>query len=453
MRPRFALPYLLPVFAFGAAILCGAAALALPGVATRPVSLVDAFFTATSAVCVTGLAPFDIFAVYTRAGQWIILLLVQLGGLGVLTCTTLLMRLLRRRISLTDAVALEQSLFYNPDFRLGVFLGRLAALSLAIELAGAALIFLCLAPADPFDALFLAVSAFCNAGFAPWADSLERFSAAYAFNGVIMGLVILGGLGFFVLDEVWRLFRERLARLFRRSAGPPPALSFYSRVVLKSTLWLILGGGGAIFLIGLLNPAFSGLSPQERACVALFEAVTSRTAGFATVSQGVFSTATLFFVIFLMLVGGSPGSCAGGLKTTTCRILLGHLRSRLSGGAQVSVDGRAIAPDAVGRALALFTCSALIIFAASFLLLLLEQGATPHLEAPPFMDIFFEVVSAFCTVGLSLDLTPALTDAGKLLLCAVMFAGRIGLLWFISAIRQFQNPVAYRLPEDSLPVG
>ena len=306
------MPFFLPVFAFAAAIGAGGFLLGLDVFATRPVHPVDALFLATSAVCVTGLAPFDIFAVYTRPGQCVVLALVQLGGIGIFTYATLFVHLMGRRISLTDRVAVEQGLFYDHGFSLSAFVRRVVALVFVIESAGA----LCLLALGEeeiglFNAVFLSVSAFCNAGFAPWGDSLERFRGAPGLNGIIMALIVLGGLGFFVLDDLLRRLRHALGRHFgpaRRLPQPEnaaPRLSWCSRLVLRTTFWLIVAGGLGIFALEWRNPAFAGMPVHERLLSAFFEAVTCRTAGFDTVNQASFSTASLLFAVLLMGIGGS----------------------------------------------------------------------------------------------------------------------------------------------------
>lgn len=458
--PRFAMPFFLPVFAFAAAIGAGAFLLGLDVFTTRPVRPVDALFLATSAVCVTGLAPFDIFAVYTRPGQCIVLALVQLGGIGIFTYATLFVHLMGRRISLTDRVAVEQGLFYDHGFSLSAFVRRVVVLVFVIEAAGA-LCLLALGEEEigPFNAVFLSVSAFCNAGFAPWGDSLERFRGAFGLNGILMALIVLGGLGFFVLDDLLRRLRHGLGRRFgpaRRLPQPEnaaPRLSWCSRLVLRTTFWLIVAGGLGIFALEWRNPAFAGLPVHERLLAAFFESVTCRTAGFDTVNQASFSTASLFLAALLMGIGGSPGSCAGGIKTTTFRVVLAQLRARLTGRPQAVLQGRGLADATISQAFLLFFCATFIILAASFAILLLERGATPHTASAQFFDIAYEVVSAFCTVGLSLNLTPRLGEASKLVLCCAMFIGKLGPIWLIGAVSQLTAPQAFRYPEETLPVG
>lgn len=441
-------PFLLPVGAFALCIVAGALMLMLPACRREPLSMVDALFVSTSAVCVTGLSPIDVFSVFNRAGQWIILALMELGGLGIITFATLVTVLVGRRVPLNDRLAVEQSLFYNPRLSLSAFVRRVVVMVFAIEGAGALLLLVfCPERIGWFDALFVAVSSFCNAGFAPWADNLAGFRGDVGVNLVIMALIIFGGLGFFVLDELW----SKASSLAR--GRPGRELSFYSRLVLGTSFWLVFLGAAAIFALASFNPRLSGLPSGERFLAALFESVSSRTAGFASVDQSLFSTASLYLVVFLMLIGGSPCSCAGGLKTTTFRIIGAFLLARFRGSGQTVTMGRAFDGPTVSRALLLLALSVHFVFAGSFAILMFEQGATPHASARPFFDIFFEAVSAFCTVGLSVNLTPCLGDASKLTLCVLMFAGRLGPIWLVGAVQSLQRPAPFRYPEENVPVG
>ncbi len=463
---HFITPFVLPIAAFIAVIGLGSCALSLPQCAAgEPVPFVDALFVSTSAVCVTGLASVDAFAVFNRSGQIVILVLIQLGGIGIVTYTSLIFYMLGRRISLRDRMAVQQGLFYNPSFHLGRFLQRMVISVLLLEAAGAALL-LYLEPEGigAFNAVFLAVSAFCNAGFAPWPDSLAQWSDRWAITGVIMSLIVLGGLGFFVADDLARVVRarlhavrQRIASRSRKSPGETGArvqLSYYSRLVLKTTIVLILGGAAAIFLVELGNGIWKNTPLSERLLTALFQSVTSRTAGFATVDMARLSDVTLLILIMLMFVGGSPGSCAGGIKTTAFRILCSSLVSHLHGHSQVVVDGRAMDASTLNKAQLLLFYALMTIVAATFLLTVTENGIVYHGGTRlSFMDLFFEVVSAFATVGLSVNLTPQLSAEGKLILCLVMFIGKLGPVWLITTIQQFQTETAYRFPESSIPIG
>lgn len=441
---RLAEPFLAPILAFAGAILIGTLFLSAPACQNEPVPLIDVVFIAVSAASVTGLSPLDPFTVFNRGGQIVILLLMQLGGIGIITYATLIISF-RRRISLLEHLAVEQSVFHQPGRPLGSYIRRIVTMVLALELAGF-LLLLRSGRLPPFDALFLSVSAFCNAGFSPYADSAESLGPASQF--VLMGLIISGGLGFFALDDC----RQWLASRLPGGEGPK-TLSFFTRVVFSTSLALILGGAAAILCIGFFNPAFADLSFWKRILDALFQSVTARTAGFASVPQPQFSQASLLFTILLMLIGGAPGSCSGGIKCSTFRVLLGNLISNFKGSDQTVVAGRAMDRATVHKSLVLFYNASLLIFIMSLAILLFERGAEPYRDGAAYFAILFEVVSAFCTAGLSLDMTAAFSGASKMILCAAMFIGKLGPLWLLGAIRQFQEKKAWRYAEDSLPVG
>jgi len=447
-------PFTAPIYFFAAAIAAGALALRLqPCLAQAPLSWVDAVFTATSAVCVTGLVVVDTGSYFTATGQSVIMGLIQLGGLGIMTYTSLVLYLWRRRTSLMDRMAVGQNLLHDPGFHLGRFLIQVVAGVLCMELIGAMAIFLA-APDGfgPFSACFHAVSAFCNAGFSLHATSLMAWKADPWLNLVFMALIILGGLGFSVLLEIFEL----LTRLRQRR---DPAhfnkhrLSWHARIVLVTSAGLILGGA-AVILGAEYMLAPGQFSPAEEILASLFQSVTCRTAGFNTLDIGNMTNISLLVMIFLMLVGGSPGSCAGGVKTTTLRTLTAFSLSRLKGRQQTVVSGYAVNRETLNKALSLAMFAFVIICGATLILSVTEVGAVPHGQTRgAFLDILFEVVSAFGTVGLSTGLTAKLTTLGKIVITAVMFIGRLGPIMFLSAIREFHTEERFSWPENTLLIG
>ncbi len=464
-KRRFVTPFLLPVAAFALTILAGAVLLWLEVCQKGdPVGFVDTLFISTSAVCVTGLASVDPSTVFNRAGHTVMLVLIQLGGLGIVTYSTLILYMWGKRISLGDRLAVGQALLNDTSFHLGKFLQRVVVIILCIEAAGALWMYL----AEPgriglFHACFLAVSAFCNAGFALWPDNLAQWQADWSINSAIMSLIFLGGIGFFVIDEILRVGVARLRRLFLerkreasilRGRGSPPRLGLHTRLVLTTSLALIIGGAALLLAAEAFNPAWKDKSFADLVLPSLFQSVTARTAGFSSVDLGMFSDLSLMTLIVLMVIGGSPGSCAGGIKTTTFRALLGYVSAQLHGHRQVIVAGRALEERVLNKVMLLLFFSFLTIFMATCLLTLTENGASHHGESPfQVLDLFFEAASAFGTVGLSVNVTPRLSDAGKLIICLVMFIGRLGPIWLITTIQQFQSPPSYRLPETDLAVG
>lgn len=466
-KKPFAAPFVLPVASFAAAIIVGALLLGLEGstqhsVPNGAVGFVDALFTATSSVCVTGLATVDPSTVYSRQGLCVMLGLMQLGGLGIVTYSSLVLYMFSRRVSLLDRLAVGQALLHDNAFHLGLFLKRVVVIVLCVELAGALLLFM-MEPVriGPFNAFFLAVSSFCNAGFAPWPDNLIQWRGHCGVNAVVMSLIVVGGLGFFVIDEVLRLTRARFAAPAPPVRATPDAplhkqrgLSYPSRVVISTSFFLIAAGAIVIFAADLGNSAWKGVPMGERALAALFQSVTSRTAGFATADMASLSNLSLLCTIVLMFIGGSPGSCAGGIKTTSFRVLASFLVAQLRGHRQVVVAGRAVDAPTLNKAVLLLFYALLTSVVATLVLAATENGSAPHASAPfSLTDLYFEVVSALATVGLSVNLTPKLSDAGKIVLCVVMFIGRLGPIWLITTIQQFQEDRAYGYPEGDMPIG
>lgn len=444
---KWASPFLYPVYFFAAAIAAGAMLLhqgfSLSG---EHISWIDALFTATSATCVTGLIVVDTGTFFSQAGQTVILGLIQLGGIGIMTYTSLVFYLWRRRVSLVDRVAVGQSLLHEPTFDLGAFLVQVAGMVLVLEAAGCALLYL-LGGSDVtmFWALFHAVSAFCNAGFSLQADSLVPWRHDIAVNAVFMALIVTGGLGFSVLLELASMAGGgRKRELLKRR------LSWHTRIVLKTSGLLVVFGTVALYASEALfqGPGGGG------ALTALFQAVTARTAGFNTVDIGSMANTSLLVLIFLMFVGGSPGSCAGGVKTTTFAALWAFAMAQVKGRRQ-SVAGRfAMDQKTMNKALTLALFAALIVVLAVLALSVTENSSGSGAQARGmFLDILFEVVSAFGTVGLSTGLTPELSDAGKLVVSLVMFVGRLGPIVFLSALTEFQRRERFSWPEDSLLIG
>ncbi|MCF8107224.1 MAG: potassium transporter TrkH [Desulfohalobiaceae bacterium] len=441
-------PFAWPIIFFGLAIVAGSIALHHPAAIAGPgLSWLDAVFTATSATCVTGLIVVDTGSYFTRFGQSVIMILIQLGGLGVMTYTSLIFYLWRRRVSLTDRLALGQSLLHDPSFRLGRFFIQLVLVCLSLEGIGFILMYLAVPGFGLFEALFHAVSAFCNAGFALQEDSLTAWRGLWTVNLIFMVLIVLGGLGFSVLIELAGACR----RAFRQRT--PVRMTWYARIILRTSLWLILAGAVIIFLSEWrAHPEQTALG--ERIFSALFQSVTARTAGFNTVSIGEMSNVSLLALILLMFVGGSPGSCAGGIKITTFRALLGFGAGRLRGRRQTVVAGSALDEDSLNKALTLVFFASGIVVLAMLLLVFLEGADLPHPETRGmFLEIAFEVFSAFGTVGLSTGVTSGLSEAGRAVIIGLMFVGRLGPILFLSMLQSWHKQEHFSWPESNLLVG
>lgn len=446
-------PLLFPIVFFGLTIVAGGLLLSLPAslASGNSISLTDALFTAASATCVTGLTVVDTGTAFSRLGQAIILLLIQVGGLGIMSLTSLAMYLFRKRITLTDRVAVGQNLLQDPRFHLGRFLLRIVFWTFCIELIGAGLLFVATGGEMGFaSALFHSISAFCNAGFALYSDSLSRWSTDIPVNLIFIALITLGGIGFFVLVESgqWLVNRFSPGR-----TGPRLRLSWYSSVVLQTSLYLIVGGTLTLFITECIVQTHE--LPWISALVtSLFQAVTCRTAGFNTVPIGTLTNVTLLLMMGLMFIGAAPGSCGGGIKVTTFRVLLAFLAGELRARDQAVIGTMAASRDAVRRSLSLFAFSVVIITAAIFILCLSETGSLSHTESRgKFLEIAFEVISAYGTAGLSTGLTPQLSILGKYVILILMFLGRLGPLIFIGALHTIRRREAFTRPDSDLLIG
>lgn len=445
-------PILLPILFFIFVILLGSALLhGLEENTADALSWTDAVFTATSAACVTGLVVVDTGSYFSPMGQAVILCLMQLGGLGIMTFTSLSIYIWRRRTTITDRIAVGEILLHDATFNLGRFLIEIVCWTFLIEAIGASLLFIMDPVAfSPFSALFHAVSAFCNAGFSLFRDSLMGFKGHWGINLVFITLIVVGGIGFSVLVEVKTYLAKRL------SGRPIPkgkGISWYAGIVIRTSLLLIVLGGAAIYLAEFVGYDRM-MAPDDAILTSLFQSVTARTAGFNSLDISQMTNVSLMVLLFLMFIGGAPGSCAGGIKVTTLRVLAAAIWSQMQGRSQAAVGKFAIRENAVKKAMVLFLVASLIIFLAAFLLDFTEGGDMPHsMVRGQFLEILFESVSAFCTVGLSTGLTATLSNAGKWVIIALMFIGRLGPFVLIAALQSVQETPYYRLPEESIMIG
>ncbi|MBI1390741.1 MAG: potassium transporter TrkH [bacterium] len=451
---KYLTPFSLPVLSFALVILLGAALLRLPISTTGAgVSWLDALFTATSATCVTGLVVVDTGGAYTRFGQSVILALIQLGGLGIMTYASLVFYLWTKRIPLSDRLAVGGSLLHDPSFHLGRFLLRVIVLCLSIEAAGAVLLWLC-DPVGfaPFSALFHSVSAFCNAGFGLYADSLTQWRGDWGVNLIFMALITLGGLGFSITIELFRKLKSWL--LNRNSKDHRPfQLSWQASIVLRTSLILVLAGAALIWWAENVH-IHSDLSWGDSILTALFQSVTCRTAGFNTLDVSHMTNLSLMAMILLMFVGGSPGSCAGGIKTTTFAAMLAYLRAQLQGRHQTVMGRFALNSQDQNKALSLTTFAVAVVLLSVFIMTITDGEQAPHsLAGGSFLDILFETVSAFGTVGLSTGLTSSLSALGKCWIIALMFIGRLGPILFLTIIIEWQSEPRFNWPESQMMIG
>lgn len=424
------------LFVSSFALLVGAGTLGLrllPGLYTgEPLGWLDALFTATSAVCVTGLIVVDTATYFTPLGQAYILLLIQLGGLGIITFTSLIILALGRRLSLRQEALSGNIHDVAPDVNPRALTRDIVAFTFGIELLGALFLFAIWGPRMGWGeawwpALFHSVSAFCNAGFSTFSDSMIGFQRSPATLGVISGLVILGGIGFLTLEELrleWRAKRER--RQYR--------LSLHSRIVLWMTALLLLGGWAA-FAAFEWNITLAGLPTGDRVANAWFLSVMPRTAGFNNIDYAQGSDATAFMTILLMFIGGAPGSTAGGIKITTVALIALLAWTRFRGREVTSLMGRSVPEETIQRAVGLAVVAFTVVTGAIFLYTATELFGVPHgASGGRFIEHMFEAVSAFNTVGLSMGITAGLSDPGKWVTIVLMFLGRVGPLTFAAAL-------------------
>ncbi len=432
------------VLSFVALILVGTLGLLfLPGLYTGPrLGIVDALFMATSAVCVTGLVVVDTATYFTPLGQLWIALLIQAGGLGILTFTTFIALAVGGRAALTVEEASGLRSHHLSHLRFRSLVRSVLLLTFALEGAGALLLWISWrgdlgSGGALWPAVFHAVSAFSNAGFSVFSDSLTGMRTSPLTLVVIMALVVSGGIGFLVLADLRGRFLQRSSH----------ALSLHTRLVLAVT-GILLVGGWVAFTALEWGHELATLPWPHRLLNGAFMAVTPRTAGFNTVDYGAVDNPTLFLTFLLMFVGGSPGSTAGGVKTVTAALLFLVLLARIRGDTHVSVFNRSIPRETVSRAAGLVV-GAVAILALGILLLLVTEvpvgGPENRLE---FVQLVFEAGSAFGTVGLSMGVTPQLTTAGRLVVVALMFVGRVGPLALVSAMS-----IASRRPRPSFRYG
>ena len=454
-------PVTLPIILFGGTILLGTLLLHSGGaLVAEPISWLDALFTSTSAICVTGLATIDIGSTFSLFGQTVILLLIQLGGIGIMTYAALIYFLIRQRVALNDRLVTGQGLQHDRNLPFGKLLVRIVCWTLVIEITGA--IFLHIA--DPqaftfFPALFHAVSAFCNAGFSLYHDSLMHWHADWGVNSVFILLIVSGGIGFSVVVELNGWLGTTLGRwrayFFRETWRRPKSrkISWYSRIIISSTIFLILVGGlGIAFFESCAAQPGSGRAVTFLA--GIFQSVTCRTAGFNTVDLAGMTNVSLYLMLVLMFIGGGSGSCAGGLKIGTFRVLTAFLWAQFKGRSQAVIGRFAVDRQAIHEALVLLFLSVVIILSAAFLLNITEGGLVPHPQSRDLeLKILFETVSAFATVGLSLGLTTKLTCIGKLIIIVLMFAGRLGPIVLVAAIQSYQRKELFEWPEEHPLIG
>ncbi len=434
---------------FGALIIGGALMLETPRATTGGISWLDAFFTSTSAVCVTGLVVVDTETAFTPLGHVLLLVMLQLGGLGVMTLTTFFAHAFGG-VSLRGRVLLQDLISEENMGRIGRTLLWIVLITVVAEGVGAWVLYDALGSvADvrggrAFVAVFHSASAFCNAGFSTWSGGLfdPIVRANTTVQIVVMLLIVVGGMGFPILLATGRWFRERLWRIVR-GGGRRWTLPLQARIGWVTTGVLVFGGA---LLIGTAEYGI-GHQPHNTPVVvaSLFHSITTRTAGFNIAPVEAMTPAAISVMILLMFIGGCPAGTAGGVRTTAFAVALLNVRRIVFGRRDVEAFGRRIPEEVVSRAMAVMFLSVAWIVTATTLLAFFE----PHV---PLSSLVFETVSAVSTVGLTRGVTPELSAAGKVVIMITMFAGRIGLLYFVFAFLGRPKPVAYRLPDEAINV-
>ena len=428
-------------------IVVGSGLLSLPFSAADGVAVpyIDALFTATTATCVTGLVTVTTASAWSVFGQVVILLLAQIGGLGVITVVSWLMVLANRKLSLSDNLLLQDAFNVNTLSGLAKFVKKVVLGTFVVEGAGALLYMTVLVPQFGWRGIwysvFNAVSAFCNAGMDIIGDnSLINYATNEMMNFVTAALIILGGLGYIVWWDVWRVLRAPHRRSWRY-------LTLHTKIVLSITAILLVGGTALILAAEYDNPAtLGGMNWWDKIQCAFFQSVTCRTAGFAAIPQEGLTNAGALTSVLLMFVGGSPVGTAGGIKTTTIVVLCVTAYCTITGRRQIGLFNRSLSSATIRKAVAVVGMSLTVLLGSTILLSLVTDAS--------FMDILYETTSATATVGLTRGLTPHLNVWGKLIVIATMYFGRIGPISLAIALgsrKEERNSV--KDPTEEISVG
>ncbi|MGY6530803.1 MAG: TrkH family potassium uptake protein [Cyanobacterium sp.] len=409
-------------------------------------SFTTALFTSTSAVCVTGLIVVDTGSYYTFWGQLSILALIQVGGLGYMTTTTFLILLIGKKFDFNQKLAIQES--FDRPFLQGSknLLKSVFATTITLEILGAIFLFLIFQKdysnqRSLWLAIFHSISAWNNAGFSLFSDSLTQYQTSIPLNFIISFLIIFGGIGYQVIIEFYLWCLEKMNIHSRRQYK----FSLNFKVVTSTTIFLLVFGT-IFFLITEYSNLLAEYSFNEKLLLAWFQSVTTRTAGFNTIDLGAMTTASLFLTIGFMFVGASPSGTGGGIKTTTVRILAESTKTVLRGKNEIIMFEREVPSSLILKAMAVVFGSALTVLTITFIISFIHPDFN-------FINIFFEVVSAFATVGVSTGITADLSGLAQLVIILTMYIGRVGVLLFMSAIVGDSRPSRIQYPEENLLVG
>lgn len=440
------------VLGFFFAIMIGAILLMLPVSAAdgQSTPFLDALFTSTTSVCVTGLVVVDTFSHWSTFGHVVILILIQCGGLGIISITTGVMLMIGKKVSLKDRLLLEDAFNLSSLSGLVRFLKRVIKGTFLIEAFGAICYMFVFVPEfgirGIWISVFNSVSAFCNAGIDIIGNnSLMNYVGNVPINIITMLLIILGGLGYIVWWDFLRVFSlAKKGEIKKRRIWNK--LTLHTKIVVVMTVGLVFVGALAILAMEFNNPETIGNLPLgEKVLASLFQSVTCRTAGFATISQKGIKDSTALLCMILMFIGGSPVGTAGGIKTTTIAVLVIAVGSIIRGYEEAGLFGRHISIRNVRKALAVTLISVLVSLVALMTLLCIQPGG--------FVDIAYEVFSAVGTVGLTRNLTPILNTASKIIIIFCMYLGRIGPISMAIAVGQRKKKTTVHLPQEEVTIG
>lgn len=436
--------------------IAGAFLLMLPSATTNGITFTNALFTATSSVCVTGLAVVDTSTDFTIVGQTIILVLIQLGGLGILTFTSFFAFFFRGSSSFKEGLNTKDFLAHEglkDVFRVAL---NVVFFTAAVEIIGALFIYATISSTDAISnklyfAIFHAISAFCNAGFSIFSAGLfdESIRFNYLFQWVIMVLIVFGGLGYHIIFNFYKYLKTYVLEIFspKKIHKRVPIITLNSKIVIYTTLILLVGGWVFLFISEYNNTLLYHKTLFGKITNAAFSSVTPRTAGFNVVDYTEMTVPSLLFIIFLMWIGASPASTGGGIKTSTFALATLNIFTIARGKSRIEIFGRRFSAESTSRAFAILCISLIVIGFAIMALLILEPKDTP------LLTIVFECFSAYSTVGLSLNFTPTLTEASKYVIIAVMFIGRIGMLNLMIGLLRQVNHQFYELPKENILIN
>lgn len=437
-------PYMTILLSFMVVTILGGILLSLP-ISMRygkSVKLIDGFFIATSAICVTGLSSIDIGSVYNIFGQMVILVLIQLGGLGVITFTSVIIIMISKKIGYYTKKIVQEDINIDTTFKIEEYVKKVIFSVIIIEFIGTVILFFEFIKKFGFlkavyYSFFHSVSAFCNAGFSLFSDNLYGFKNSFIINMTIPLLIFLGGIGFSTILNCYNVLRKKEKRL-----------TSTTKLSIKISIFLVIIGMVAMFILEYSNKSTIGnLSFGQKLEASFFQSVTTRTAGFNTISiLGLKRSTSLLFII-LMFIGASPGSTGGGIKTTTIGLIILGTLATLKNKDTIEYDKRSVSWRIYSKAITVLFISLIYTTICVFLLILFERNKN-------LLDLVFEVFSAFGTVGLSRNLTPSLADISKFILIVTMFVGRVGPLTIALALSKSNlKKGRYTYPQENILIG